>query len=140
MNYNGLLTTYSTGAKKLKFTVFSSEVHYVISGVHQGSILGPLMFIVFFNDLKDVLNHCEFFPYADDTVILFAGKNGADIAYALNADLESIGAYCVTNELLLNLKAGKTESMLFGSSQRLSRYGKNLNITYENTPIIWETF
>ena len=77
--------------------------------------------------------------YADDTVILFAGKNVADIAYALNADLESIGAYCVTNELLLNLKAGKTESMLFGSSQRVSRYGKNLNITYENTPINFVT-
>ena len=48
------------------------------------------MFIVFFNNLKDVLNHYEIFQYADDTVILFAGKNVADIEYALNADLESI--------------------------------------------------
>ena len=59
----------------------------------------------------------------------------SNIEYALNADLKSIGSYSVTNELLLNLEAGKTESMLFRFAQRLSRHGRNLNIIYENTSI-----
>ncbi len=47
--------------------------------------------------------------------------------------------YCYHNELLLNLKKGKTEVMLFGTSQRLRKSGKNLNITYNNTVINFVT-
>ena len=89
--------------------------------------------------INKVVEYCKIFQYADDTVILFAGKNVANIEYALSADLKSIGSYCVTNELLLNLKTGKTESKLFGSAQGLSRHGGNLNIIYENTPINFVT-
>ena len=55
-----------------------------------------------------------------------------DIEYALNADLECFESYCVMNVLLLILKAGKTESMLFGSSQRLLKHGRDTNIVYKN--------
>ena len=116
-----------------------SEIHHISSGVPQGSILGPLMFIIFFNDLHDIIQHCEMFQYADDTVILFPAKSVAEIEYALNSDLEAIGSYCYDNELLLNLKVGKTESILFGTAQRLSRHGRNLNLVYNNTPINFVT-
>ena len=51
-----------------------SDGENVTSGVPQGSILGPLLFIVFFDDLFTVLRHSEAIMYADDTVLYFAGK------------------------------------------------------------------
>ena len=55
----------------------------------------------------------------------------------LNLEMENIGKYCREkfNELLLNLKKGKTESMLFGTSKRISKYGRDLKIQYQNTEI-----
>ena len=116
-----------------------SETHRITSGVPQGSILGPLMFIIFFNDLKDNLTYSEIFQYADDTVVFFAAKTVDEIESALSYDLRRIGLYCKTNELLLNLKVGKTEAMLFGSAQRLARHGRDLDILYENVPINFVT-
>lgn len=51
-----------------------SDTEPVYCGVPQGSILGPLLFIVFFNDLVENLN-CHVIKYADDTVIYYANKD-----------------------------------------------------------------
>jgi hypothetical protein len=96
----------------------------ITTGVPQGSILGPLMFIVFFNDLKESVKNSEIIKYADDTAILYADKDAQNIEDALNEDMNLIRDYCYHNELLLNLKKGKTEVMLFGTSQRLRKVEK----------------
>ena len=101
-----------------------SRPYSITSGVRQGSILGPLMSIVFFNDLKGSIDKSEVIAYADDTVIFFADKEVQSIEDALNHDMTLIRDYCYRNELVLNLKKGKTEVMLFGTSQ-----GRDLNIT-----------
>ena len=116
-----------------------SDTCSVSSGVPQGSILGPLLFITFFNDIKDNISKCDVFQYADDTVLLFADKNIQNIEDTLNMDMKSVGSYCDQNELLLNLKKGKTEVMLFGTSQRLKRHGRELNIVHNNTRINFVT-
>ena len=97
------------------------------------------MFIILFNDLNDCLRFCDIYQYADDTVILFAASNVDEIEFAINDDLKRIGSYCLTNELFLNLKPGKTEVMLFGKSQRLARHGRNLEITYQYSLINFVT-
>jgi len=53
--------------------------------------------------------------------------------------MELIGRYCEVNELLLNLKKGKTESMLFGTPQRLNKHGRKLIITHNGTVINFVT-
>ena len=111
----------------------------ITTGVPQGSILGPLMFIVFFNDLRESVKNSDIIKYADITVILYADKDAQNIDDALNEDMSLIRDYCYHNELLLNLKKGKTEVMLFGTSQRLRKSGKNLNIAYNNTVINFVT-
>ena len=112
-----------------------SEPEPILTGVPQGSILGPLLFILFYNDLADHIVHSEIIIYADDTVIFFAHKDPCEIERMLTEDMERIGAYSANNELIINTKKGKTEVMLFGSAKRLKAVGRNLVIMYANSPI-----
>jgi len=66
-------------------------------------------------------------------VILFADKNVNKIEDALNKDMGLIGKYCEVNELLLNLKKGKTKSALFCTPQRLNKHGRKLIVTHNGT-------
>ena len=103
----------------------------VTCGVPQGSILGPLLFILYLNDITDHVSHCRIIKYADDTVLYYSGKNIDIIESYLSKDFDLISEWCTENELLLNLKKNKTEAMLFGTSQKLSRLQKTLTISYK---------
>ena len=113
---------------------FSSK-EAITSGVPQGSILGPLLFIIFFNDLGDFINKSMIIQYADDTVIFFRAKSTHEIETALNSDLAAITQYCRENELILNFNKGKTEVMLLGTAKRMSMYGNQLNIVHNNVTV-----
>ena len=65
----------------------TSEIAPVSIGVAQGSVLGPLLFIIYMNDLPDVLPFCQVTLYADDTVLYLASKSAADLQRKINADL-----------------------------------------------------
>ena len=56
----------------------------ITSGFSQGSLLGPLLFILFINDLPCTVKHCSILLYADDTVLYYAARNVADIERVLN--------------------------------------------------------
>ena len=112
----------------------NSESEPVNCGVPQGSILGPLLFITFFNDLVDTLDS-KVIMYADDTVIYCASDDVNVVKNVLNSEMKAVGSYCGDNELFLNLKKGKTESMLFGTARRLSKNGRKLKIYYNGAII-----
>ncbi|CAB4044716.1 Hypothetical predicted protein [Paramuricea clavata] len=69
----------------------------VNSGVPQGSILGPLLFIMHMNDLFLTPFNSNLIMYADDTVIYFAAKTTAEITDILNEDLKIIGDWAINN-------------------------------------------
>ena len=52
-----------------------SVIEPIVSGVTQGSILGALLFIMFYNDFPDHIHSCEVIMYADDRVIFYANKD-----------------------------------------------------------------
>ena len=56
-----------------------SEPRFVKVGVPQGSVIGPLLFLIFYNDITDVIHSASIIKYADDTVIYVADKNVKDI-------------------------------------------------------------
>ena len=87
-------------------------------GVPQGTILGPLLFLLYINDLPNCLSNCEPRMYADDTHLTYAGDNVDNIQLHLNQDLENVHNWLRANKLTLNMT--KTEFMLIGSRQRLS--------------------
>ena len=111
----------------------------VFCGVPQGSILGPLLFLVFYNDMADQLVNARVLKYADDTVVYFPGQEIGAIERALAQDLEALAQYFDENELMINLKKGKTEAMLFGTGKRLSATERNLELRYRGHAITTTT-
>lgn len=86
-------------------------------GVPQGSILGPLLFIVYINNLPSVVDHVQVSLYADDTVLYYFSSSVNDVEARLNADLEKIGDWLINNYLTLN--TSKSKVMLIGSKRKL---------------------
>ena len=96
-----------------------SDTSDLLLGVPQESVLGPLLFIVFINDLPSVVHRCKIVLYADDTALFFSGRNIQTIQSALQEDVNAMGEWFSLNHLLVN--CDKTNVMLFGSKQRLAR-------------------
>ena len=94
-------------------------------GVPQGTILGPLLFLLCINDLPNCLSNCEPRMYADDTHLTYAGNNIHNIQTSLKEDLENVHSWLRAKKLTLNMT--KTEFMLIGSRQRLT------NVTVSST-------
>ena len=86
-------------------------------GVPQGTILGPLLFLLYINDLPNCLSNCQSRMYADDTHLTYAGFSADNIQSCLNDDLVNVSNWLIANKLTLNTT--KTEFMLIGSRQRL---------------------
>ena len=105
-------------AAPVQFKTEQSEERTVNCGVPQGSrpILGPLLFILYVNDLPKVCT--KVILYADDTAIRGKGKNIAQIKKTLTSEMSLCSDWFTQNKLHLNVST--TKSMLFGSSQRLS--------------------
>jgi hypothetical protein len=126
------------------FTSYLSDRHQVVDvsgtmsfeasiscGVPQGSILGPLLFLIYVNDMAAVVRN-KILLYADDTGILVAGKHISEIESILSSDLVLISEWLVDNKLSLHL--GKTESILFGSKPKL-RSNSQLNVSCNDVSI-----
>ena len=90
---------------------FSSQAN-ITCGVPRESVLGPLLFLIYVNDISAVEKH-KLLLYADDSAILVAGKNIAQIESLLSRELETVSELLTGNKLSLHI--GKTEFILFGS-------------------------
>ena len=106
----------------------------ITCGVPQGSILGPLLFLIYVNDMKDAVR-CKLLLYADDSALLVSGRDVSEIGESLSMELESVSEWLTENKLSLHL--GKSESILFSSNNRLRSVDK-INVSCNGNELVSE--
>ena len=96
----------------------TSDTLLITTGVPQGSILGPLMFIIYLNDIAKSSDNFDFICYADDTtlssVLNYFGNNQS-FSGNINTELEKVHDWLKVNKLSLNIS--KTKFIIFHSPQ-----------------------
>ena len=111
-----------------------SSVSKLTCGVPQGSILGPLFFLIYINDLPNCLDISCAKMFADDTNITVPGCTFAELEQASNSELTNLYSWLKANKLSLNI--AKTEFMVVSSRQKfLAENCSELNIRLDNQPI-----
>ena len=108
----------------------SSPVNRITCGMPQGSILGPLLFLLYINDLGKICSSTTSILFADDTNIFKMGNNLKEMEDELNSELSKISIWLKANKLSLFI--GKTHFMVF-SNKRRKHY--DLNIKIDGTKI-----
>ena len=95
-------------------------------GVPQGSVLGPLLFLIYINDLHNAIIYSKTCHFADDTAILYANHSLKQLQKHVNIDLKHLCHWLKANKISLN--AGKTELMIFRNPHRLIDYDLKIKI------------
>ena len=98
------------------FNGYRSSSCQIRCGVPQGSILGPLLFLIYINDICNVSKVLDFILFADDTNIFFSHKDELFLSQTLNSELLSLSEWCKVNKLSINLK--KCNFMIFKPRQK----------------------
>ena len=89
-----------------------SDSSNITCGVPQGSILGPLLFLIYVNDMPQAVK-TNLFLYADDSCLIFQGKDVIEIEKQLSRDFKNICEWIVDNRLSIHVGEDKTKSILF---------------------------
>ena len=80
-------------------------------GVPQGSVLGPLLFLIYINDLHNAIKYSKVYHFADDTNLLDIDKSPKKMQKQINLDLKSLYKWLLVNKISLN--CSKTEFIFF---------------------------
>ena len=104
-------------------------------GVPQGSILGPILFLIYINDMSDILKKYFLIQYADDTQIIISGRVSEinDLVNRAQTALNDAKKYFQINGLNVNEK--KTQCIFIGTRQYISRIPPDIKIHFAETPI-----
>ena len=89
----------------------------------QESILDPLLFLIYVNDMPMAVK-CNLFLHADDTCLVFQNKDVEDTEKQLNEDFENICDWFIDNKLSIHLGEDKTKSILFASKRKIKKLQK----------------
>ena len=89
-----------------------SDSSNITCGVPQGSILEPLLFLIYVNDMPQAVK-TNLFLYADDSCLIFQGKDVIEIEKQLNRDFTNICEWIVDNRLSIHVGEDKTKSIVF---------------------------
>ena len=119
--------SYLTGRQQyVRFAETDSERQSIKCGVPQGSVLGPLLFIIYMNDLPLSLTKSKCIMFADDTTVYCSGNNHADLIMTLKYDLEILIDWFRANKLSLNVS--KTNYIVFRNRENSSEEKHSLKI------------
>ena len=95
-------------------------------GVPQGSVLGPLLFLLYISDINTCSKELNFYLFADDTNILYADKNLKSLENIVNAELHKLYIWLTSNKLTLNIK--KSNFVIFRPYQKRLSFQPKISI------------
>ena len=105
---------------------FNSDTMNVKHGVPQGSVLGPLLFLIYINDLYKCLAYSTAFHFADDTNVLVVSKTQKEMQKHINLDLKLLHKWLTANKISLN--CAKTELIIFHGTSIDKNFEYNIKI------------
>ena len=127
-------------SNRKQFTSFYNEHSKKATSTYsvpQGSILGPLLFNLYINDLKNSLNNSKLILFADDSCLYSSGGNIADLIEIANAELENINYWVKANRLTLNIT--KSHYMIFKRRKKLQENLPQVTINNSNLTLVDNT-
>ena len=117
--------SYLTDRKQYVFyNGVSSDLKTISCGVPQGSVLGPLLFLIYINDLPNISDKLQFFLFADDTNIYYESNDLKNLEKTVNEELKKLSLWLNLNRLALNIS--KTNFVIFRSSQKVPNHSVTL--------------
>ena len=124
---NNWFRSYLTNRKQyVTIAGGNSELKFMKFGVPQGSVLRPLLFLLYINDLNKAINYCVTRHFADDTNLLIKNKSLKQLKKHLNFDLRKLVNWLKANKISLN--ASKTEMLIFRHPNKALNYDLKIKL------------
>ena len=134
---NSWFKSYLTNRKQfVSINGVNSNNQIMKYGVPQGSVLGPLLFLIYINDLYKAIKYSAVHHFADDTNLVVVGKNLSLIQGKINRDLKLLCTWLRANKISLN--ASKTELILFKDPRK--RLNHDLKIKIDGKRLVPQKF
>ena len=125
-NAINLLKNYLTNRKQcVQVNGLISRYRNLQCGVPQGSVLGPLLFLIYINDMSQYFSNLKIYQYADDTVLSVSAETQVETNAIINDNLRTLEHWCNINRLTINTK--KTKIMYFGATNKLKELTANFS-------------
>ena len=133
-----LIESYlSNRRQKVRIGSYESDFEIIDTGVPQGTILGPLLFILYVNDLLTKMPENSILSYADDTAVLAKGKTWKEVENQMNKYLDEVSIWLRLNKLTINIQ--KTVYLTFGNYSDSVPRTINIEINGEQLKRVTET-
>ena len=111
--------SYLDRTQIVKFDNKLSDELKVCTGIGQGTILGPLIFIFYINDIISVLDVLKINMYADDCILYTSGNEWNRMRQKIQPEIDNIHRWCTLNRLRLNID--KSKILVFGTRSKLKK-------------------